>query len=145
VLCPRGNEMLKRQMKALAHGGIETVVSLLQVKEASRLGLEDEAIMAKKAGMKFLSFPVPDHSLPPDLPAFQEFVAGLATRVRKGERIGVHCLGSIGRSTITTACTLVELGFDAADALEAIERVRGCPVPDTPAQEQWILQYRAKR
>jgi protein-tyrosine phosphatase len=131
-------------MRSLAFEGVETVVSLLDPDEASWLGLTDEAKLASQAGLQFLSFPIHDHSLPSDPAAFQNFVAGLAERVRNGERIGVHCLGSIGRAPLTTACTLIELGYKAPDALEAVERARRCPVPDTEEQAQWILHYKAR-
>jgi protein-tyrosine phosphatase len=144
VLCPRGRNLLKKEMQALAHSGVETVVSMLEVEEANRLGLKDEAKMANKVGLRFLSFPIPDHGTPANFEAFQEFVAGLATRVQRGELIGVHCLGSIGRSTLIAACTLIELGFKAQDALQAVETARRCPVPDTEEQEQWIRRYGAR-
>jgi hypothetical protein len=45
---------------------------------------------------------------------------------------------------VTAACTLIELGWTAKDALAAIEAARGCVVPDTQEQEDWILRYKAK-
>jgi protein-tyrosine phosphatase len=95
--------------------------------------------------LKFLSHPIPDTHIPQDRAAFRQFVAGLAARLRAGERIGVHCRGSIGRATVTAACTLIHLGWSPDAALEAIEVARGCPVPDTREQEGWILSYKAKR
>jgi protein-tyrosine phosphatase len=68
----------------------------------------------------------------------------LASRLRAGEHIGVHCRGSVGRATVTAACTLVELGWAPNAALAAIEAARGCPIPDTDEQEFWILNYRKK-
>ena len=69
---------------------------------------------------------------------------GLADRLRTGERIGVHCRGSIGRSTVTAACALIHLGWQPQAALEAIAAARGCAVPDTEEQRRWILSYEAK-
>ena len=93
-------------------------------------------------GLQFLSFPIPDHDLPEDEQAFREFVAELARRLRARERIGVHCLGSIGRATVVAACTLIELGWEPEEALAAIEVARCCPVPDTEEQAEWILGYK---
>jgi len=36
---------------------------------------------------------------------------------------------------------LIHLGWKPAAALAAIEKVRGCPVPDTQEQQAWILLY----
>lgn len=124
--------------------GVETVVSLLEPTEAAALGLRDEGSLAEEIGMRFLSFPVPDVHVPADVSAFRSFVTGLAERLLCGERIGVHCRGSIGRSTLTAACALIHVGWGAQDALLAIEAARGCPVPDTAEQRRWILHYEAK-
>jgi protein-tyrosine phosphatase len=141
VLRPRGGDWLEEELKKFKRGGIQTVVSLLEEDEAEWLGLSDEARIAAKVGLQFLSFPIPDTHIPPNPAAFREFVSGLVSRLRHGERIGVHCRGSIGRATLTTAAVLIHLGWKPAAALAAIEKVRGCPVPDTQEQQAWILLY----
>jgi protein-tyrosine phosphatase len=92
--------------------------------------------------MQFISHPIPDANVPLDPVEFRVFVADLASRLQAGERIGVHCRGSIGRSTIAAACALIHLGWPARNALAVIEAARGCPVPNTLPQERWILQYK---
>jgi protein-tyrosine phosphatase len=141
VLCPIGNSKLKTQLLAMKRGGIETLVSLLEEEEADWLGLAEERRLAEEAGLRFLSFPIPDTEVPPDPTAFRAFIAGLADRVRTGEHIGVHCRGSIGRATVTAACTLIHLGWKPGAALAAVEKARGLAVPDTSQQEEWILGY----
>jgi protein-tyrosine phosphatase len=142
VLCPRGDHMLRDEMIHLKQGGIQTLVSLLEKDEAAWLGLKDEARLAAQAGMQFISHPIPDANVPLDPVEFRVFVADLASRLQAGERIGVHCRGSIGRSTIAAACALIHLGWPARNALAVIEAARGCPVPNTLPQERWILQYK---
>ncbi len=92
--------------------------------------------------MQFLSHSFPDANVPLDALAFRIFISGLASRLKAGERIGIHCRGSIGRSTIAAACALIHLGWAARNALAIIEAARGCPVPNTLPQERWILQYK---
>ncbi len=139
---PRGDDKLKGDLIELRMGGIETVVSLLEPDEAAWLGLRDEAQVAEEVGLKFISFPIPDANVPLDRLEFKSFVAGLASRVSAGEIIGVHCQGCIGRATVMVACTLIQLGFEPENALAAVGAARGCAVPDTVAQERWILHYR---
>lgn len=143
VLCPRGSHSLRRELQTMQRGGVETLVSLLEVDEADWLGLADEGPLAQQLGLEFLSHPIPDHHTPPDPHAFRAFVTGLAARLRAGERIGVHCWGSIGRATVTAACTLIHLGWKPDAALAAVESARGRPVPETEEQERWILAYEA--
>ncbi len=142
VSCPRGESKLKSDLFELKSGGIDTVVSLLEPDEAVWLGLGDEGPLAADAGMNFFSFPIPDANVPLDAMKFERFVSDVARRVVAGEKVGVHCRGCIGRSTVMTACTLIQLGFTAHTALAAIQAARGCAVPDTLEQERWILHYR---
>jgi protein-tyrosine phosphatase len=144
VLCPRGGASLRSELIHLHRAGINTLVSLLTEDQVEMLELAEESLLANKLGMKFLHHPIPDHQLPPDTHAFRTFVGDLARRLRTGERIGIHCWGSIGRATVTAACTLIHLGWPPADALAAIEAARGIPVPDTEEQQNWIMQYKAK-
>ena len=131
-------------MLALKRGGIDTLVSLLEIREAEWLGLEEEPAAAEKAEIEFLSHPIRDTQVPESVIGFRTFVAGLAERLRSGERIGVHCRGSIGRATVTAACTLMHLGWTSRAALAAIHRARGCEVPDTDEQRAWIMAYEAR-
>ena len=144
VLRPRGDEWLEDELLGMRRGGIQTLVSLLEEDEAVLLGLADEAPIAEHVGLKFLSYPIPDTEIPSNIAAFQTFVAGLANRLRSGEQIGVHCRGSIGRATVTAACALIHLGWSPQAALAAIQAARGCMVPDTQEQEDWILRYKAR-
>ncbi len=134
---------LQNEMLALKRGGIDTLVSLLERREAEWLGLEDERSAAENAGIVFLNFPITDTMVPANLHRFRAFVSDLAARLRHGEHIGVHCRGSIGRATVTAACTLIHLGWKPAAALAAVEKTRGCPVPDTEEQRKWIMAYEA--
>jgi len=145
VLRPRGGDLLEDALVGLRRDGVSTLVSMLEEWEADFLGLADEPRLAGQSGMTFLSYPIPDRGTPAKTVRFDQFVTGLAARVRAGERIGVHCRGSIGRSTIAAACTLVHLGLSPLAALKKIESARGCSVPDTDEQREWIIRYGRRR
>ena len=144
VLRPQGEATLKDELLEIKYSGVETLVSLLEPNEARWLGLENEGPLAHEAGMRFLSYPILDVHVPDDADSFRAFVSYLAERLRAGERIGVHCRGSIGRSTVTAACTLIHMGWKPKAALAAIQKARGCYVPDTAEQRRWILKYKAE-
>jgi Cyclin-dependent kinase inhibitor 3 (CDKN3) len=144
VLRPRGGDWLGDELQRYMQSGIDVLVSLLEPNEATWLGLKDEGPLAESAGMHFISYPIPDVHVPANVATFRAFVAGLADRLRAGERIGVHCRGSIGRSTVTAACTLIHLGWNAKETLRAIQAARGCEVPDTNEQLRWILTYKVQ-
>ena len=144
VLKPRGDDGLGDDLRQMQQSGVDTLVSLLEPDEASWLGLAEEQRLAEEAGMEFLSYPIRDVHVPSDVKSFRVFVAGLAERLRSGERIGLHCRGSIGRAPTTAACALIHLGWKPTDALNAIQKARGFPIPDTDEQLRWILNYKAQ-
>jgi protein-tyrosine phosphatase len=143
VLRPRG-EAFEEELLRIKDAGIRTIVSMLEHWEANYLNLADEQTLAERIGMNFLSFPIRDGAIPDNKTAFRRFIGGLAARVRSGDAIGIHCRGCIGRSTIAAACTLIHLGWNPEAALDAIESSRGCSVPDTEEQRDWILRYEAE-
>jgi protein-tyrosine phosphatase len=143
VLRPRGDEWLEDEMRRLKQSGIQMIVSMLEPWEAESLGLAHEGSFAQHGGLGFLSYPIPDRQTPADAGAFRGFAASLADRVRGGEHIGMHCRGSIGRSTLMAAAVLIHLGWTPEQALRAVEQARGCTVPDTDEQKNWILAYEA--
>jgi protein-tyrosine phosphatase len=144
VLCPSGGSTLQDELREIARSGVETLVSLLEHDEADWLGLSEECEIAEQLGMGFLSYPIRDVYVPVNESTFRTFVSALADRLRAGERIAMHCRGSIGRAPLTAACTLIHLGWDAKAALTAIQAARGYVVPDTSEQLRWILHYKAE-
>jgi len=142
VLCPPGGRGLRVDLLALRHGGIETLVSLLEQDESHLLGLAEEGRVAKQVGLQFLSYPISNSHPPQSTTIFRGFIAGLADRLVGGESVGIHCRASIGRATVTAACALIHLGWKPQAALSAIGIARGQAVPETQEQEDWILRYR---
>ncbi len=145
VARPRGGDWLQEDLAALRAGGIDVLVSLLEPGEAGELGLGDEAARAEQAGIRFVSYPIPDRWTPADLAGFQALVSDLCDRVQAGQTVGAHCRGCIGRSTVLIASIMMTLGAEPETALRAIERARGCLVPDTPEQREWIHNFRPGR
>jgi protein-tyrosine phosphatase len=144
VLCPHGDALLEEELLRLKGSGIQTLVSLLEHWEAGVLGLANEGPAAVHIGLNFISYHFPYTRVPIDMASFRNFVTGLADRLRAGESVGIHCRGSVGRSALVAACTLIHLGWQPEAALDAIEAARGVPVPDTREQADWILSYSAQ-
>jgi protein-tyrosine phosphatase len=138
VARPRGNDWLCEEVRALSNEGIDVLVSMLTDEEANELGLSSEPLECEAAGIRFVNVAIPDRSVPSDKKVFLSSVEELAQLVREGRYLGVHCRASIGRSSMLAASLLVRLGWDASKAFDAIESARGCSVPDTPEQRQWV-------
>jgi protein-tyrosine phosphatase len=142
VLRPRGGEGLQADLEMARDAGVDILVSLLTREDSEDLGLIDEGRIARQLGMRFISYPILDRCTPPDLADFRELVADLRDQVRAGKSVGAHCRGCIGRATVLIASVMIALGWDATEALRLIEKARGFPVPDTPEQLEWILNFR---
>ena len=138
---PRGGDWLDDEMLSLREAGIDVVASMLEMDEARELGLGREASSAQEIGLTFLNFPVPDGGVPLDVSSFVRFLEKLEHLLTRGRSVGVHCRACIGRASITSASLLMRSGVPPEDAWRQISAVRGCPVPDTIEQRDWVDRH----
>jgi protein-tyrosine phosphatase len=142
---PRGGDWLDDEMVALREAGIDVVVSMLEEDEAAELGLREEGTAAQRAGLVFVNFAIPDRSVPSDRRLFNGFLENLEGQIFQSKRVGVHCRACIGRASVTTASLLLRSGVSTADVWLQIATARGCWVPDTDEQREWVERHaRAK-
>lgn len=140
VARPRGGDWLCDEVSALARAGIDVLVSMLTVEETNELGLRQESDECAAAAMTFVNLPITDRSVPSDRDEFFRSVEQLAQMVRGGRFLAVHCRASIGRSSILAVSLLARLGWDLNQAFATVEAARGCSIPDTPEQRQWVFE-----
>jgi protein-tyrosine phosphatase len=138
---PRGGDWLEDEIISLGESNVDAVVSLLEPDEISELELEQEEIFCQKHGIAFLSFPIPDRNIPSSIMATQKFVQQLMNFLSERKTFVIHCRQGIGRSSMIAACVLVKNGLSVGDAFEKIARARGCPVPDTQEQCDWVGRF----
>jgi protein-tyrosine phosphatase len=135
---PEGGTWLADQMAGLREAGVDILLSALGESEQVEAELINEPLEAAYAGLRFISLPVPDMGLPITedvLPALRELADDLAA----GQHVAIHCWAGIGRSSVLAAALMVLAGSTPADAIARISDARGCPVPETPAQRDWIF------
>ncbi len=138
---PRGNDWLPDDLRMLRQAGVDVIVSALTASETEELGLIEEAQECSQNGLLFISFPIEDRSLPEDLSKLAALVDELVAYSRDCKSVVIHCRAGIGRSSLIAASILVKLGLSPDIAFHAIERSRGCLVPDTPEQRQWVERF----
>jgi protein-tyrosine phosphatase len=114
---------------------------LLTTPEEEELSLIEESRVCEKYGLRHVSFPIVDLSVPSSLAATLNFVAGLDTALDEGNVIGIHCRQGIGRSGMISACLLIMRGSQATEASQIVSGARGCPVPETQEQRQWMISF----
>ena len=138
---PRGNEWLEDEIKDLTLSGIEVVVSLLTDEENNDLGLNAEAKTAEQHGLRFISFPINDYSVPASSEALFGLVTKLDDLLTRGQAIGIHCRQGIGRSSVVAACVLSLSIENIDECFRQISDARGTAVPDTVEQRNWVWSF----
>lgn len=141
---PRGGEWLPDEVQGWLTAGVDVVVSLLTPSECEELELTEEAALCRRAGMTFIAFPLADRSVPVPESGADPLVAELVGLLTAGAHVAMHCRMGIGRSAILAAATLIALGQRPEQALAAVAAARGCAVPDTSQQREWVERYAAR-
>lgn len=139
----RGNDWLEDEIENLHREGVEALVSLLTSEEAAELGLQEEEEFCNRRGIQFFNLPIEDRSVP-DEPEVGRLLDVLVEQVKLQRGVGFHCRAGIGRSSMLSALVLARLGWTPEAAFQAISTARGCQVPDTPQQEQWVQSFAGK-
>lgn len=135
---PRGGEWLRDEIASWRQSGLDVVVSLLTQDEVNEFDLGTERHWCEAIGIRFLSFPIADRGVPESRGAAMDLVRTLDKALGEAQCIGVHCRQGIGRSALISACLLVAAGKDPGEAFRHLSAVRGCSVPETPEQREWV-------
>lgn len=122
--------------------GVDVVASLLCPHEVAALGLIREPELCAAVGMEFLTFPVPDHSVPESMRDTLAFALRLAGLLGKEKSVLIHCRAGIGRSVVLAACVLALNGTPPDTAFARIGLARGFPdVPEMAEQREWVFEF----
>jgi protein-tyrosine phosphatase len=138
IPCPCGQDWLLDDISFLQRVGVNLVVSALTASKNEELGLVYESQCCQIGGVDFLAFPIEDRSVPNSFNEFKELILRVAEYLRNGKAVAVHCRAGIGRSSMIVVTALIQNGYSVESAFRAVEEARGCPVPDTPEQRQWV-------
>jgi protein-tyrosine phosphatase len=140
---PRGQDWLTDDVAAASRAGVDIIISALTEAENEELGLAQEAKYCRESGIELLSFPIEDRSLPASADAVNAFLHNPYEKLKQGRAVAIHCRAGIGRSSLLCASLLVKYGWSADAAFDAIQRARGCTVPDTREQREWVESFAA--
>ena len=118
---------------------VEFVLSLLQVDEATEIGLIDEELSLEAAGIGFRQIAIADFGIPENSLEIDSVIVDMAKYLETGGSLVVHCRGGIGRSSIVVSAILTHLGVKSSDSMRHIEKARGLRVPETSSQREWAM------
>jgi hypothetical protein len=141
---PRAGHFLADDLRRLRREGFDVLVSALTPGEAARLWLEDAESACRQQGIEFLSYPIGNLQTPAPDGALSTWPVW-CDRLRAGEGFAIHCWGGIGRSPLIAASLLALSGVAPAEAWRRVEAARGCQVPDTYEQRDWVAALVRRR
>jgi protein-tyrosine phosphatase len=138
---PRGGDWLDDEMAAWHAAGIGTIVSLLTKEEEEEMDLTGEAAAAEAQGMRFLSLPIEDRSVPTSLAKTNALIGDVSSALARGEGVVIHCRGGLGRAPLIASCLLATAGVSPDLAFKRIGAVRRSAVPETDEQREWVKAF----
>jgi protein-tyrosine phosphatase len=138
---PRGNDWLAEEIQALCNAHVDVVVSLLTLAEQWELSLTEEQQICQEQGLIYKWFPIPDRGTPLMNQETFALINELAQLLKEGKHIAIHCFMGIGRSTMIAASVLTRFGVCCDEAFTRLAIARGCKVPDTDQQRQWVEEF----
>jgi protein-tyrosine phosphatase len=139
--CPRGGEWLEDEIRSWRSAGVDLVVSTLQSDEVDALDLAEEPEWCKRSDIEFVAFPVSDRGVPASFQAAADLLQRLVGLLAAGKTVAIHCRHGVGRSTMLSASLLARAGVPCEAAFDRVRAARGCPVPDTAEQGEWVAMF----
>jgi ADP-ribosyl-[dinitrogen reductase] hydrolase len=123
---PYGQRELAADIAVITAWGADVVLSLNQSDEFARLGVPAfEATLARQS-FRWVHAPIPDFSTPGPEFAHAWATAGplIASTLRDGGKVAVHCAAGLGRTGTLVAKLLIDLGADPDDAVARVRKAR---------------------
>lgn len=120
------------------------VVTLLEEHELASLGVKDIGDAVEERHMTWYNMPIRDVSTPDERfeISWQTTGEDLRAILRDGFNVLVHCKGGLGRAGMVAARLLIDLGMEAAAAIEAVRKVRPGAI-ETTAQLNYVMRAEA--
>ena len=137
---PRGGEWLEDEIRGLRDDGVHTLISMLTAEEEEYLDPTQEGSTARRHGLRYVSHPILDRGIPETPGPTWTLARELRAEFDAGKTLVAHCRMGIGRSPLILAAIMVCGGTEPDAAWGRIGAARGCIVPDTWEQRDWLLQ-----
>jgi len=123
-------------------GDLAAVHAIRAVVDLRAEACDDKAALSA-AGIELLHLPTPDLE-PATHGHLERGVAFVRERVRRGDKVLVHCQHGIGRSALLALCVLVDDGWQPLEALAHAKDLRAVVSPSQSQYEGWAAWLRAR-
>ena len=139
---PHWDRDLEVDLDVIVAWGADLVVTLMERHEFGLLGVSDLADKIANREIDWLHLPIRDVDIPDAgfMQGWKDISASLQSRLRRGQKVIVHCRGGLGRTGLVAAMLLVDSGVSADLAMAQVRHVRSGTV-ETRRQEAFVLGY----
>lgn len=135
---------LDADLATLAEMGVRQLLLLVEDGELARWGDTNIVERAAAHGITIERRPIPDGSPPSTVEEGLSALAWLRDARQAGD-VAVACMGGVGRTGTIAACSLVDAGWAAEEAIAAVRRVRHPEAVETAAQEAYVRGHATRR
>ena len=119
--------------------GLGLVVCLTPRTEVAELSPQyHAAVVAGRMPFRWQQLAMRNFGVPEDAAAFRRGIADVASALRAGEAVLLHCAAGIGRTGTAAACVLKSLGLDTTTALQ---RVRDAGSNPQNAEQSGVVEW----
>lgn len=138
-------ELLDLDLAAFRQWGAMALVTLLEAREMTMLGVERLGERAAAAELEWWHLPIIDGCAPegPFEERWPEAGDSLHAILDRGGRIVVHCRAGLGRSGMIAALLLIERGIEPGEAAAAVRRARPGAIENFE-QMAWVRLQRPR-
>jgi len=134
------NDNLKKFLGFMLKNNINTVVSLLSMKDIYDFYGFNLIKLYEKFGLSVIHYPIEDFSVPKDMMQFDNFIDDVGQALKKGS-ILIHCSAGLGRTGLVTSAILIKyLGYNSEKSMRIVRNSRFGAV-ETPQQEHFLDLY----
>lgn len=135
---------LARDIGSLVEAGVGYLALLVEDHELRQWGDADIVERAAAVALRVGRWPMPDGSTPGDVAEMDDILAAIGA-AREATNVAIACMGGVGRTGTVAACALVAAGWDPADAISEVRRVRHPEAVETREQEAFVAAFARHR
>lgn len=125
--CPGTQETsLKETVAQLKEQGVTAILSMMTHQEMKDLGADSLSSECQKNNISWFDMETDDHKVPgaDALLKWEKDKDNLISTITQGGTVAIHCKGGTGRTGVGAAMLLLELGWDADNAIADIQTLK---------------------